>query len=352
MAAPGSGSGTLPRAGRSDQSDCPARPPVAGRSVRAVPAADVSRQDALLDRRARHARPGAGRGHRRGGGVGHPAHPDRHGAPRPAERDGARPQQALRADPGGVQGARRAHVPGRHGVDGGRQVSRGRAARHPWRRATRSRRLDAAQPEPPRGHRSGRRGHGESGRNDRRQRRRAALRPRAQCTDPDSRGRRVPGAGRGRRDAQPEPAAGLQHGRDDPHHRQQPARLHDCRRGFLQHVVRQRPRPWFQDPHRPRERGRPRGLRRGGAPGVCVSRPLPSRFPDRPGRLPALRPQRGRRARLHAAADVSENHGAADRPRALGTHPCRPRRDRAGRRGGELQAVLERTAVGLREAPA
>ena len=32
-------------------------------------------------------------------------HPDRHGAPRPAERDGARAEQAVRADPGGVQGA-------------------------------------------------------------------------------------------------------------------------------------------------------------------------------------------------------------------------------------------------------
>ena len=38
---------------------------------------------------------------------GHPAHPDRHGAPRPPERDGARAEQAVRADPRGVQGAGR-----------------------------------------------------------------------------------------------------------------------------------------------------------------------------------------------------------------------------------------------------
>ncbi len=44
-----------------------ARPAHAGRSLRAIPAPDVSRQDALLDRRARHARADARRGDRGGG---------------------------------------------------------------------------------------------------------------------------------------------------------------------------------------------------------------------------------------------------------------------------------------------
>ena len=53
-----------------------------GRGLRALPPPHVPRQDALLDRRARHARADSRRGDRRSGGVGHAQHPDRHGAPR------------------------------------------------------------------------------------------------------------------------------------------------------------------------------------------------------------------------------------------------------------------------------
>ncbi len=113
VAAAGGRSRAFPRARRSDQPGSPARSAVAGRGVRAFPAAYLPWQDPLLDRGARHARPGVGRGDRRGGRVGDPAHPDRHGAPRPLERDGARPQQAVRADPRGVQGAGLAHTSGR-----------------------------------------------------------------------------------------------------------------------------------------------------------------------------------------------------------------------------------------------
>ena len=85
---------------------------------------------------------------------------DRHGAPRPLERDGARAQQAVRADSRRVQGSGLAQLPRGHGVDGRRQVSRRRAPRDQRWRGDGSRRLDAAQPEPSRGRRSDRRGHG------------------------------------------------------------------------------------------------------------------------------------------------------------------------------------------------
>ena len=54
--------------------------------------------------------------------------------------------------------------------------------------------------------------------------------PARSAADPDSRRRGVPGPGRRRRDAEPVPAARLSHRRHDPHHRQQPARVHDRRR--------------------------------------------------------------------------------------------------------------------------
>ena len=98
-------SGRFPRARRSDRPDGAARSADPGRGVRAVPAPHVSRQDALLDRRARHARADPRRGDRRSGRSRHPQHPHRHGPSRAPERHGARPEQAVRADSRGVQGS-------------------------------------------------------------------------------------------------------------------------------------------------------------------------------------------------------------------------------------------------------
>ena len=67
----------------------------------------------------------------------------------------------------------------------------------------------------------------------------------------------------------------------------------DGARRLVQHLLRERPRPRLQDTDRPRERGRSGGLRRGGASRVRVSRAVPSRFPDRPDWVSALRAQRG-----------------------------------------------------------
>ena len=105
LAAQRRGVRAVPRAVRSDQPGRAARAVDADRGVRAVPAPRVSRQDALLDRGARHAGADPRRGDRGSGRVGNPQHPHRDGAPRAAERDGARAQQALRPDSRGVQGA-------------------------------------------------------------------------------------------------------------------------------------------------------------------------------------------------------------------------------------------------------
>ena len=56
--------------------------------------------------------------------------------------------------------------------------------------------------------------------------------------------------------------------------------------GRVQHVVRERAGARLQDPDRPRQRRRSRGVRRGGAAGVRVSRAVPARLPDRSDRLP------------------------------------------------------------------
>ena len=124
------------------------------------------------------------------------------------------------------------------------------------------------------------------------------------------------------------------------------------RRGFLQHVVRERAGARLQDSDRPRERRRPRSLRRGGAAGLRVPRAVPPRLPDRPDRLSPLRAQRRRRAGVHAAADVSEDRGAADRPRDLGPHARGARHHRRGARRRQREGVPERAAGGLREAAA
>ena len=129
-----------------------------------------------------------------------------------------------------------------------------------------------------------------------------------------------PGPGHRRRNAEPVAAGRLRHRRHDPHHRQQPARVHRHARRVLQHQLRERPRARLQDPDRPRQRRRSGRLPRGGAAGLGVPRAVPPRLPDRPGRLPPPRPQRGRRAGVHAAGDVQEGRGAPDGARAVRRH--------------------------------
>ena len=68
--------------------------------------------------------------------------------------------------------------------------------------------------------------------------------------------------------------------------------------------LRQRAGARLQGADRARQRRRPGGVHRSGAAGVGLPPAVPARFPDRPGRLPPARPQRGRRAGVHAAADL------------------------------------------------
>ena len=135
-------------------------------------------------------------------------------------------------------------------------------------------------------------------------------RPRAAGADP--RRRRVRGPGRGRGDAQPLRAARLRRRRHRAHRRQQPGRVHHHARLRPLDRVRHRHRQGGAGADLPRERRRPRS---GGAHDPARVR-VPQRLQEgrrrRHGVLPALRPQRGRRARVHAAADVR-----GDRPTAV-----------------------------------
>ena len=109
--------------------------------------------------------------------------------------------------------------------------------------------------------------------------------------------------------------------------------------------LRRRPRQGLRDPDRPRQRRRPRGLPDRRPAGHGLPRRVPQGLPDRPGRLPPLGPQRGRRAGLHPAADVRRDRQAPDRARALGRPPRRRGRGRRRRAGPRCwQAMLDRLA--------
>ena len=177
------GVGPLPCPGRSDRPGRAARSADAGRGVRAVPASHVPGQDPLLDRGPRHDGPDPGRRHCRSGRSRHPQHPDRNGSPRALERDGARAEQAVHADPRRVQGPGLVEELSRgHGVDRGREVSRRGAPRDQGRPRDGPRRVHAAKPQPSRSDRSGCRRHGPRRGNARRGRRRVALRSVAEAS--------------------------------------------------------------------------------------------------------------------------------------------------------------------------
>ena len=193
--------------------------------------------------------------------------------------------------------------------------------------------------EPPRGRRSDPGGDGPRRRHDGGRARRAAARQARGAGHPDSRRRRVPRPGHRRRDAQPLAAHRLGRRRHHPPHRQQPARLHRRSARVVLHQLRQRAGPRLQGADRPRQRRRRRGVHRGGTAGVGVSPALRARLPDRPGRLPPLRTQRGRRAGVHPAAAVPAGGAASDRAPAVRPHPGVERRaDRRRTRRARRQA--------------
>ena len=193
------------------------------------------------------------------------------------------------------------------------------------------------EPEPPRGGEPGRRGHGP----------RAAGSPGwdrcahdSPAPHPRRRGVRRPGRGRG--NARDVTARGLPHGGHRSHRDQQPDRLHrGPGRDALDALVhrsgeeRRGARP-------PRERRLPR-VRPPRDPGG-VRLPPAVRRGRRRGRrlLPALGPQRDRRARVHAAAPLPEDPRPSVGPRAVRAPPRHPRPDDGGRAARVRRGLLAR----------
>ena len=93
--------------------------------------------------------------------------------------------------------------------------------------------------------------------------------------------------------------------------------LHHRSRRVVQHQLRQRAGARLQDPDHPRQRRRSGRLHRSGAAGDRVSPAVQARLPDRSRRLSQVRPQRRRRAGVHAAADLSDRRRASDRAREI-----------------------------------
>ena len=157
---------------------------------------------------------------------------------------------------------------------------------------------------------------------------------------PAARRLRVRRPGRGRRDAEPLPAARLPHRRHGARRRQQPGRLHhQPGRGPVEPLLDRR-RPDDQRADLPRERRRPRGLRAGGPAGRRVPAGVQEGRRHRPGLLPPSRAQRGRRPVDDPAADVRHHRPQALGPEAVHRGAGRPRRHHArGGRGGAARTT-------------
>ncbi len=154
-----------------------------------------------------------------------------------------------------------------------------------------------------------------------------------------ARRRRVRGPGRRRRDAQPLRGAGLRGRRHRARRREQPARVHHRAGARPVERVRDRRRQDGAGADLPRERRRPRGVRPGDAARVRVPADVPQGRRRRHGLLPAVRPQRGRRARVHAAARCTSSsrrirRRASSTPRRSCSAATSPPTKRAARRRG------------------
>ena len=84
----------------------------------------------------------------------------------------------------------------------------------------------------------------------------------------------------------------------------------DRPRGGALHPLRVRHGEGLQRPDHPRQRRRRRRLHRGDPARDGLPRAVGARHRHRPDRLPPIRPQRDRRARLHAADDGGPDQGA------------------------------------------
>ena len=337
------------------------RPPAARRDVRALPAPRVPRREAVLDRGPRRDGADARRDDHAGRPGRHRRGRRRHGAPRAPERARARAAAQLHVDHGRVRGTarrrrpreparrrrRRRQVPPRRALLARDRRRRARGRRGA-RRAAPHRHLAAAEPLAPGVRQSRRRGpRARAADRPGALRRAGRHEPRARHHDPRRRG--LPGPGRRGRDAQPAVAGGLPRRRHAARDREQPGRLHDGPARLALDALLVRSRQGLRHPDHPRQRRRRRRLPQRGAPGDGLPRALRARRADRPRRLPALRPQRDRRALVHAAAAGRAHQGAPLRRHALRAPPHRRRPDRRGR--GRRPPRADARAAGRRAPP-
>ena len=155
------------RAGHPPRAASPLDP---GRELRALPASDLSRPEALLGRRQRRGRADDRRVRPCGCRIRHARSRDRHGPPRPPERPHPCPRQALRGDHPGlrgqeeVEGGRRRSVQRQRSVRGflGRRQVPPRRPAPAGRARDGGRGADGPRPEsePPRAGQPGHRGDG------------------------------------------------------------------------------------------------------------------------------------------------------------------------------------------------
>ncbi len=328
------------RVHRARQEDHP-RAPHPGRGVRAIPAGQVHRHQALRARGRRGADPRARTdpkarqpARRRRGG-------DRHAAPRPAQRAGQRDEQAVRRDllriPGQLRPPRRCRGLGRREVPS-RHLGRPRVRRQEGASVAQR------QPVAPGAGRPG--GDGPRARQAAPARR--PSRPAQGARPPNARRRGIRRPGAGRRDVRALGAARLLDRRDDPFHRQQPDRVHHQPVAGAQVAL-----PVGDGQDRPGA-DLPRQRRRRGGGAACLPRgdgvqaPVPQGRGHRHVGLSPPRPQRGRRTVLHPAFDVRCHCQAPDDPHALCPGTGRPGADGRGRGQGTGRFVPRPARPGFR----